>query len=89
VYEDILLSYLSDTAKSRILNRDGSYTRAQTLSGKLNGKRFAAQDYLVQLAEGKPWRSAAGLNGEPDGQGVAAGKLEGHAGKDASKAAKA
>jgi polyphosphate kinase len=77
VYEEILLNYLSDTAKSRILNRDGSYTRAQQLSGKLNGKRFAAQDYLVQLAEGKPWRTPVTLNGEPGAHRVAVGgKLE-------------
>src|SRR5262249_54675357 len=64
IYEEILLSYLSDTAKSRILNGDGTYTRAPQLPGKLNGKRFAAQDFLVHLAEGKPWHAAGGVNGE-------------------------
>ncbi|HMF89233.1 MAG TPA: polyphosphate kinase 1 [Candidatus Angelobacter sp.] len=64
IYEEILLSYLSDTAKSRILNRDGSYTRAHQLPGKLNGKRFAAQDFLIQLAEGKSWYPATAVNGE-------------------------
>jgi polyphosphate kinase len=64
IYEEILVSYLSDTAKSRILNADGNYMRAHQLPGKLNGKRFAAQDFLVQLAEGKPWHVAAAMNGK-------------------------
>jgi polyphosphate kinase len=53
VYEEILTKYLNDTAKSRILNRDGTYTRAYELSGKVNGKRFAVQDFLMHVAEGK------------------------------------
>jgi len=64
IYQEILLSYLSDTAKSRILNRDGSYTRAHQLPGKINGKRFAAQDFLVELAEGKSRYAGAAVNGE-------------------------
>jgi polyphosphate kinase len=64
IYEEILLNYLSDTAKSRILNHDGSYTRAHALPGQVNGKRFAAQDFLVHLAEGKLRYAATATNGE-------------------------
>jgi polyphosphate kinase len=80
ILEEILLSYLSDTAKSRILNRDGNYTRAHPLPGTLNGKRFAAQDFLIQLAEGKLRYGATVMNGESGerpivGDGNGAGKL--------------
>jgi polyphosphate kinase len=63
VYEEILLNYLSDTAKSRILNRDGSYSRAHQAAGAANGRRFAVQDFFVQTAEGKPAGRTAGTNG--------------------------
>jgi polyphosphate kinase len=63
VYEEILLKYLSDTAKSRILNPDGSYSRAHSLPGVVNGKRFAVQDFFVHTAEGKPWGRTATMNG--------------------------
>ena len=64
IYEEILLSYLSDTAKSRVLDHDGKYTRAHSLPGKVNGRRFAAQDFLVQLAEGKLRYAATTIHGE-------------------------
>jgi len=79
IYEEILLTYLTDTAKSRILNRDGSYTRAYQLPG-VNGKRFAAQDFLVQLAEGKAWHAGAGVNGAGAHPIAGAGKPEGSMG---------
>ena len=63
VFEEILVNYLSDTAKSRILKPDGSYARTHRRPGPLNGKRFAVQDFFIQLAEGKQW-SAAAINGD-------------------------
>jgi polyphosphate kinase len=64
ILEEILSHYLADTAKSRILNRDGVYTRAYQFQGAVNGKRFAVQDFFIHLAEGKQW-SAAAWNGNP------------------------
>ena len=54
VLEEILPNYLVDTAKSRILNRDGNYQRAYQLTGAVNGKRFDVQEFFIHLAEGKP-----------------------------------
>jgi polyphosphate kinase len=45
---EILAAYLADTAKTRILQPDGDYRRAH------NGKvPFSAQDFFMQLAEGR------------------------------------
>jgi len=54
VYEEILSKYLLDTAKARILNRDGNYTRAYENSNgsSRNGRRFAVQDFFIRVAEG-------------------------------------
>ena len=64
IYDEILVNYLQDTAKSRILNRDGTYTRAHQTGDRLNGRRFAVQDFFIQLAEGKQWHPAAMVNGD-------------------------
>src|SRR5262249_7925821 len=71
IFDEILVSYLSDTAKSRILNPDGRYMRAHPLPGKLKGKGFGGQDFLVHRAEGKPGHTAAGMNGESGTQATA------------------
>ena len=46
--DEILAAYLADTAKTRILEPDGDYRRAQ--AGKVP---FSAQDFFMQLAEGR------------------------------------
>ena len=51
IHEEILPTYLADTAKSRIMQEDGSYTRAS--NGNKGHNRFSAQDFLMRLAEGK------------------------------------
>jgi polyphosphate kinase len=54
VYDEILLNYLRDDSKSRILGSDGKYTRAchngAVRSGR-NGTRFSVQDFFVSLGE--------------------------------------
>ena len=57
IRQEILEAYLADTAKARVLQPDGGYTRANTL---LNQRRkagplvsFNAQEFLIALAEGK------------------------------------
>jgi polyphosphate kinase len=47
VHDEILPAYLADTAKARIMQEDGSYTRAKGHLG------FSAQEFLMRLAEGK------------------------------------
>jgi polyphosphate kinase len=51
IHDEILPAYLADTVKARLQQPDGSYIRA----GKLlkDAKPFTAQDFLMQLAEGK------------------------------------
>jgi polyphosphate kinase len=46
--DEILAAYLADTAKTRILQPDGDYRRAH--GGKIP---FSAQDFFLQLAEGR------------------------------------
>lgn len=68
-HHEILDAYLADNRKARILLPDGSYIRAwQPVRGKRNRKApvgaaaFNAQEYLIQLAEGKqPALSPANL----------------------------
>jgi polyphosphate kinase len=51
IHDEILPAYLADTVKARLQQPDGSYLRA----GKLlkDQKPFSAQEFLLQLAEGK------------------------------------
>jgi polyphosphate kinase len=69
VYQEILTKYLLDTAKARILDRNGVYSRAHSgLNGAgRNSRRFAVQDFFIQAAEGGP------LNGEWGTRSVANG----------------
>jgi polyphosphate kinase len=60
VRHEILDAYLADNRKARILLRDATYIRAwQPLHGKRNRRppagaaAFSAQDFLMQVAEGK------------------------------------
>jgi polyphosphate kinase len=48
--EEILAAYLADTAKTRMLEPNGDYRRARGGSGKVP---FSAQDFFMQLAEGR------------------------------------
>jgi polyphosphate kinase len=54
VRQEILESYLADNAKSRFLQSDGDYVRADALRGKRRSAqpRFNAQEFLIGLAEG-------------------------------------
>ncbi len=55
IYGSVLAPYLADTAKTRILQSDGSYARAFTLDRKSragNGTRFSAQSHFMNLAQG-------------------------------------
>ena len=55
IYGSVLAPYLADTAKTRILQPDGSYTRAFALNRTTrsgNGSRFNVQSHFINLAEG-------------------------------------
>jgi polyphosphate kinase len=51
IHDEILPAYLADTLKARLQQPDGSYLRAGKLLKEL--KPFSAQEFLMQLAEGK------------------------------------
>jgi polyphosphate kinase len=60
IHDEILPAYLADTAKARLQQSDGSYLRATKLlkDAKLLANPFSAQEFLMQLAEGKAELSA-------------------------------
>ncbi len=49
IKEEILQAYLADTSKVRLLKPDGTYVSP----GKKTKTGFSAQDFLIELAEGK------------------------------------
>ena len=51
IHDEILPAYLADTLKARLQQPDGSYIRASKLLK--DREAFSAQDFLMQLAEGK------------------------------------
>jgi polyphosphate kinase len=51
--DEILAAYLADTAKTRMLQPDGDYRRIRVPSGT---SPFSAQDFFMQLAEGRVTR---------------------------------
>jgi polyphosphate kinase len=51
IHDEILPAYLADTTKARLQQSDGSYLRASKVLK--DAKAFSAQDFLMQLAEGK------------------------------------
>ena len=51
IHDEILPTYMADTVKARIQQPDGSYVRASKLMK--DAPPFSAQDFLIQLAEGK------------------------------------
>jgi polyphosphate kinase len=67
IHDEILASYLVDTAKARLMQDDGSYVRAngtgtRPSNGNHKGKSeqapFSAQEFLMRLAEGQADLSA-------------------------------
>ena len=50
IHSEILDAYLHDTAKSRLLRSDGSYTRPKLAAGV---HAFNAQEFLIAVAEGR------------------------------------
>jgi polyphosphate kinase len=56
IHDEILPAYLADNVKARLQQPDGSYMRASKLLK--DARPFAAQDFLMQLAEGKAELSA-------------------------------
>ena len=53
IRHEILEAYLQDTAKARILQRDGSYVRGQRKARTKTTSGFSAQQFLIDVAEGK------------------------------------
>ncbi len=51
IHEEILPAYMADTVKARIQQSDGIYVRASKLMK--DDQPFSAQEFLMQLAEGK------------------------------------
>jgi polyphosphate kinase len=51
IHNEILPAYLADTVKARLQQRDGTYLRASEVLK--DAPAFSAQDFLMQLAEGK------------------------------------
>jgi polyphosphate kinase len=51
IHDEILPAYLADTTKARLQQADGSYLRASKVLK--DAPSFAAQDFLMRLAEGK------------------------------------
>jgi len=51
IHDEILPAYLADTVKARLQQADGTYVRASKVLK--DAERFASQDFLMQLAEGK------------------------------------
>ena len=52
--DEILGAYLADTAKARLLRRDGRYARA----ARTGRDAFSAQEFLIAIAEGKSMKLA-------------------------------
>ncbi|MGB8028590.1 MAG: polyphosphate kinase 1 [Terracidiphilus sp.] len=51
IHDEILPAYMADTVKARIQQSDGNYVRASKLMK--DAQPFSAQEFLMQLAEGK------------------------------------
>ncbi len=50
---EILAAYLADTVKTRLLSADGRYLRARDTPAGKSQTAFSAQDFFMQVAEGK------------------------------------
>lgn len=60
--DEILAAYLADNTKARLLQPDGEYVRAPK-----SGTAFAAQDYLMRIAEGATETVPAKGKAAPEG----------------------
>jgi len=65
LHEEILPAYLVDTTKARLQQPDGSYLRASKVYK--DAPAFSAQEFLMQLAEGKVDLSAIPRAGDAPG----------------------
>jgi polyphosphate kinase len=77
VRHEILDAYLADKAKSRILQKDGSYLRAWRAQGRRKPATmtaFNAQEFLLNLAEGKTTPEAIPAAPPPRSRKMAMGK---------------
>ncbi|MGH9521956.1 MAG: polyphosphate kinase 1, partial [Terriglobales bacterium] len=59
--DEILAAYLADTEKARVLLPDANYIRAYDAAGRHAKELFNAQEFLIQVAEGR--RTAADIPG--------------------------
>jgi polyphosphate kinase len=53
IRNEILAAYLADTVKARLLKPGGSYVRAEEGQSGNGSSHFSAQDFFMQVAEGK------------------------------------
>jgi polyphosphate kinase len=84
IREEILESYLQDTAKARLLQPDGTYVRAYDVAAGKRRKKpaplFSAQDFLISVAEGKqepaavPHKKAASVRSNSQSKSTAVSK---------------
>jgi polyphosphate kinase len=51
IHDEILPAYMADTVKARLQQSDGTYARAS--KAMKDAQVFSAQEFLMQLAEGK------------------------------------
>jgi polyphosphate kinase len=81
VRQEMLEAYLSDNVKARLLQRDGTYVRPWQAQGNRKPPSahaaFNAQEFLIQLAEGKQTLEAIPILGPPKSRWVPAGKVRG------------
>ncbi len=74
---EILAAYLADNVKARSLNADGSYSRAgegpEGQEGPGRSRRFNAQKFLIDVAEGRATAADIPLKTERTRRGRAAG----------------
>jgi polyphosphate kinase len=81
VRQEILGAYLGDNVKARLLQRDGTYVRPWQAQGNRKAPSaqaaFNAQEFLVQLAEGKQTLEAIPTLGPQKSRRVPAGKVHG------------
>lgn len=53
VRDEILAAYLADNVKARLLRPDGSYVRAKEAGRQSRMPAFSAQDFFIDVAEGR------------------------------------
>jgi hypothetical protein len=58
VKAEVLDAYLADTVKTRLMQPDGTYTKAGGAAEHREMQSFSAQDFLIAVAEGRETASA-------------------------------